>query len=256
MVLHINQHLLCFPLISENDSEVVNELSVQHDLSVHLSGKLIPTVVKCMTRYPMLSSQKIYHKKLKEIAQQRLLSCESNGADQRGRPNAMTERFVHIIKKINPYLSSVRLSHSLDELGFTSINKVQFYEELLTYDEFKHLSLDSILVAQNLQELINKANFQLVEKVEMSSPLNTTNLLSVKETSTAIIGMHVQVAGASNTEQFWDIITQKKETITHNIPIDVQTELEQAYGGARYIGSRGLLETELCKGFDARLFRL
>ena len=64
----------------------------------------------------------------------------------------------------------------------------------------------------------------------------------------------ILVAGASNTEEFWDIIEQKKETITHNLPIDSQTESERRYGGAEYIGSRGLLESELCEGFDARLF--
>ena len=254
VVLHIDQHLLCFPLISDNDSKPVDELTVQRDLSIHLSGKLVPTVVKCMTRYPMLSSQKINHKKLKEIAQQKLSSSERDMAEQELVPNAVTEKFIHIIKRINPYLSSVRLSHSLDELGFTSINKVQFYEELLKCEEYKHLSLESILVARNLQELINKANFKLTETAELSSPLNRSNILSIKETSTAIIGMHVQVAGASNTEEFWDIIEQKRETITHNIPIDAQTELEQRYGGARYIGSRGLLESELCKRFDTRLF--
>ena len=160
-------------------------------------------------------------------------------------------KFVHPVR--------VRMSElhfsviTLDALGFGSIMKVKLYHHLLEkgYD----ITLSLILTADNLLDLSNKLSAKQVPTImSQVSP----NVLAPHVTifpdpvQIALIGIHVEVAGALNIDEFWAQILQGKETISHNLPIDPLTSEEQKSTISQYIGSRGTLPH--AKLFDANLF--
>ena len=62
--------------------------------------------------------------------------------------------------------------------------------------------------------------------------------------------MEVRVPGAENLSEFWDMLCDKKEAISHDLPRNNSLLKEDVMG--HYIGSRGIIKNK--DSFDADLF--
>lgn len=235
--------LVCFLLVRENFARTEDE--VLCDLSL-IPSKFVPQVVRCVTEYPLLASQKVDLQSLRAF----LTISRQNSAESSCL--SPSKELMKAVKQVNPVLHQIDPLFSLDALGFNSIMKAQLYQKLvdLGYD----CSLSLILASRSLQDLWNRMFYHQTSTQELAliypeSPL-TANI--EEKAVTAIIGMHIEVAGASTCDEFWDILFQRKETISHNLPQDPQISEEVKHSTAQYVGSRGLLLHS--KLFDACLF--
>ena len=246
MELRGMKRMLCFPLVT---NITYNEEKVQRDLSSLLPSKIVPLVVQCMVEYPLLDSQKVNLKKLKEIARQDLTAIDrqdSVASTYRG----VTDELIKAVHTLHPMLRVMDPGLSLDALGFDSLMKAQLYQMLV--DMGYDISLSLILASRSLQDLSDRMSLH-VDTV-LQQPFIFPSIPTGDETDTAIIGMHIEVAGASSCDEFWDVILCKKETISHNLPMDPLLSAEAKRSTAQYVGSRGLLSHR--KLFDASLFSI
>lgn len=112
----------------------------------------------------------------------------------------------------------------------TSLNKAQLHQML--NDKGVEVSMNSILVAQNLSSLACHINLSdALPTVPPSQSIHNTDSHAL----IAIIGMGVRLPEASTCNEFWDIVINGKEAISHNLPILTGTV-------GKYVGSRGLVK--------------
>ena len=247
-VVNINgrNQLVCFPLVTDNVK--ITEEVIQKDLSTQLQSKFVPQVLKCMTQYPLLTSQKTNFRELKRIAEETILQTASLVLPE--TTVDINPTLLQIIHQLNPGVKMFDSHLSLDAFGFNSVMKATLYQELV--NNGYRISINSILSSRSLLELSihldslpSLLHSALSHYEERSSSSHENN-------STAIIAMYVEVAGASSPEQLWEVICGKSETISHDLLPDPCTTAEMDCLGRNYIGSRGILPNK--KLFDASLF--
>ena len=248
-IMEINEvkQLVCFPLISDNVTEDI----VQEHFATHLRSKFVPLVVKCMTQYPLLTSQKTNFRKLRKIAEE-VMTSKASSIEDAHVPN-INDKLFQAIQQLNPGVKVFDGQLPLDALGFNSVMKAQLHQMLLNHGF--NISISCILSSRSVLELSSRLVSQPQPSLKESFKIQDTLSLSLSQESgtTAIIAMHVEVSGASSCEQLWKVLCNKTETIIHDLPLDSQTSAELNHmSTGRYVGSRGILPGK--KLFDAFLF--
>ena len=238
------KELVCFPIVSSNSIE---EKCLQEQmLELFLFPKIfLPRVIKCfeVDQIPKLVTGKIDHRKLQELARTPKPASKYSSFQP---ISSYTEVLLECIRTVLPHtteLDDSKLLHmSLDHLGMNSLHKAQFHE--LVYERNIDISMNILLLSRNLYELAQK----IIEGSNSSTtPLKTNNSMTDSE-KVVIIAMDINVPGAKSCDEFWDVIENCRETITHDLPNMSDTVDE------RYVGSRGIIDG--IEYFDAPLFNI
>ena len=234
--------LVCFPLTKDP----IKENTVQSDISRNLPERYTPTVVKCFTEYPYLLSGKVNRKKILEYHKVKKNATLSN------RDGSMSVELSILMSCVSQLLPrSLHLEQAatltLDSLGFSSIMKTSLHQMLL--DRGFKISINVVLLSKSLEDLslylLDKGSVYRMEKVS-----NRLASSDTRNTLVVITTMEVRVPGAENLSEFWDMLCDKKEAISHDLPRNNSLLKRDVMG--HYIGSRGIIKNK--DSFDADLF--
>ena len=238
------KELVCFPIIS---NEAVRERYLQEQMIelFMLPKNFIPRVVKCfqVDQIPKLVTGKIDYRKLQEFS--RTPKPTSHSSSLQPMSN-YTKVLLECIRTVLPHtteLDDSKLMHiSLDHLGMNSLHKAQFHE--LVFKKNININMNLLLLSRNLYDLAQR----IAESFNSSTAVLKTNDLMIDSEKVAIIAMDVNVPGAKSCDEFWDMIENCRETITHDLP-NLTGTTDQ-----RYVGSRGIIDK--VEYFDAHLFNI
>ena len=240
--------LVCYLVVT--DEKKFTRDRAQTDLAQFLPKKLLPTVVKCMNKYPRLSSHKLDWKSLKKLVSVQALPSEHDRSIS--RHHSLKNITAVLLSCLSETVPSVHFSDShlelpLDMLGLTSMLKAKFWQ--LLHDRHFPVTMSSILTCRNILDLARKVQY---EKNNYSSPIVPQQVPHIcSHDDVAIISVEFNVPGASSCDEFWKVITEQKETISHNLPPNPNHHMHEMKG-SYYVGSRGLITNK--DHFDAALF--
>ena len=240
--------LICFPIISGDTTD--SEKEIQESFIKLLPKKYVPLVIQCYnsSTIPRLLSGKIDLKTLKKVATTKKTPSHTVAI-------AESIPVLHdCLTRILPYTKHMEstnwLNMSLDSLGLSSVHKAQLHQMLLDMDY--QVKMSSILISQNFRDLARKMTNEQKKgsnlRKEPPNPLVGVSVLP--DDRIAIIAMEVNVPGASTSEEFWGLISNGMESISHDLPCG--TLLEPVYPNSHYVGSRGVIQNR--EMFDAQLF--
>ena len=236
------KEIVCFPIV-HNDS--VTEKYLQEQMFL-LPNNFFPRVVKCfeVNQIPKLVTGKVDYRKLQELARtpKSISTCSSFQPVLNH-----TEVLVECLRTVLPHTTelddSKLVNMSLDHLGMNSLHKARFHE--LLFERNININMNMLLLSRNLYELA-----QRITDGSNSNPtvLESNDSIANDSEKVVIIAMDVNVPGAKSCDEFWDLIENCRETITHDLPNLTGTMDE------RYVGSRGIIEG--IEYFDAPLFNI
>ena len=244
--------LICFPIITGDTTN--SEKEIQESLIKFLPKKYVPLVIKCYnsSTVPRLLSGKTDLKTLRKVA--------TTKTDPRKK--ILTNESIPILQecltRLLPYSKQMEstnwLNMSLDSLGLSSVHKAQLHQMLL--DMKYPVKMSSILMSQNFYDLASRITTEQRGRCLGKNSLNPrTSVSALPDNYIAIIAMEVNVPGASNCEEFWRLISNGIESISHNLPCVMLPKPQDPEGiCSHYVGSRGLIDN--CDMFDAKLFNV
>ena len=240
--------LICY--LEVTDEKEFTRDRVQTDLAQYLPKKLLPTVVKCMNEYPRLPSHKVDWKSLKKSVTAKVLPSKYDESIH--RPHSLKNITAVLLNCLSETVPSAHFSDShlelpLDMLGLSSMLKAKFWQ--LLHDRHFPVTMSSILTCRNIFDLARKIQ---CEKSEYSPLVLAQQVPHIRShDDVAIISVELNVPGATSIDEFWKVITEQQETVSHNLPPDPNHHVNEMKG-SYYVGSRGLITD---KGhFDAALF--
>ena len=240
--------LICFPIVSSLAKGL--EQTIQATLVEKLPKRCVPRVIKCLEEHnvPLLSSGKVNYKVLREIAVETKGHIGSESSEVSSQfSKILLDQLAGFIPHLKPRDLPMRFM-TLSHLGLTSMHIVSLVDKLRECGLRIHVSM--LLMPYTLAEIIN-----IIEKCNSNQPpfqcLPKSQAIPVySEVPIAILTVQVNLPGATSCNEFWDVIHNCVDTITHNLP---QSESVLAVDEqAQYVGSRGLIKDR--DAFDAELF--
>ena len=241
--------LVCFPVVSAP----IHKQFVQEKLLEKLPERYVPRVIQCLkpNEVPLLSSGKINYRVLRQKAHETMFENEQTSyfgvSSESGK--ILLEKLADLGFK---HLDLSKRFMTLSALGLTSMHMVHLFEELKNCGV--DVDISTLLIPNTLEEIVRIIETNNTRQaLSKCLPIPTSTTLPVyTNVPIAILTVQVNLPGATSCSEFWDVINNRRDVITHNLP-QPQCILGVGVHG-QYIGSRGLIKDR--DKFDAELFNI